>query len=75
MQSREAGDVSSFAEMLDNIFSPLFAVSIDPSCDPALHYFLGTYLTKLHHDTSFFPSDVLRGDFISILSAVFHLLC
>jgi hypothetical protein len=27
--------------MLDNIFSPLFAVSIDPSSDPALHYFLG----------------------------------
>ena len=46
MQSREAGDVSSFAEMLDNIFSPLFAVSIDPSCDPALHYFLGEYFTK-----------------------------
>lgn len=52
MQSREAGDVSSFAEMLDNIFSPLFAVSIDPSCDPALHYFLGAHFTKLHHTFS-----------------------
>jgi AMP deaminase len=43
-QCRENGDVSSFAEMLDNIFSPLFAVSIDPSSDPALHYFLGGLL-------------------------------
>jgi AMP deaminase len=26
--------------MLDNIFLPLFEVSVDPTCDPALHHFL-----------------------------------
>jgi hypothetical protein len=47
--NRENGDVSSFAQMLDNIFSPLFAVSLDPSSNPPLHYFLGTsHRTELH---------------------------
>ena len=39
---RESGDVKHFGEMLDNIFAPLFAVSIDPQSNPALHLFLGT---------------------------------
>jgi AMP deaminase len=39
---RDAGNVASFAEMLGNIFGPLFAVSIDPSSNPPLHYFLET---------------------------------
>ena len=38
---RESGDVKNFGEMLDNIFAPLFAVSIDPQSNPALHHFLG----------------------------------
>jgi AMP deaminase len=47
--NRENGDVSSFAQMLDNIFSPLFAVSLDPSSNPPLHYFLGTsHRAELH---------------------------
>jgi AMP deaminase len=37
-----SGEVESFGQMLRNIFEPLFAVSIDPSRDPALHYFLQT---------------------------------
>lgn len=39
---REAGDLNSFGDMLHNIFAPLFAVSIDPSSNPPLHYFLQT---------------------------------
>lgn len=38
---RETGQVSSFGQMIDNIFGPLFEVSIDPSVDPNLHQFLG----------------------------------
>lgn len=34
------GNVESFQDMLDNIFVPLFRVSIDPSVDPDLHKFL-----------------------------------
>jgi len=32
--------VKSFAEMLDNIFRPLFEVTLDPSSHPELHLFL-----------------------------------
>jgi len=39
---RSSGSLASFEEMLDNIFKPLFAVSVDPSIDPPLHYFLNT---------------------------------
>ena len=34
------GIISSFAEMLDNIFRPLFEVTIDPLSHPKLHLFL-----------------------------------
>ena len=37
--------------MLDNIFSPLFAVSLDPSSNPPLHYFLGTFLCTVLYCT------------------------
>lgn len=37
---RRSGVLANFAQMLDNIFRPLFAVSIDPSSDPKLHCFL-----------------------------------
>eukprot|EP00753_Platysulcus_tardus_P012929 PLAT3575.16.p1 GENE.PLAT3575.16~~PLAT3575.16.p1 ORF type:complete len:859 (+),score=453.83 PLAT3575.16:153-2729(+) len=33
---RKIGRVSCFQDMLDNIFLPLFAVSVDPDSDPAL---------------------------------------
>jgi AMP deaminase len=36
------GELRSFGQMLHNIFAPLFAVSLDPSSNPALHYFLQT---------------------------------
>lgn len=35
-----SGSLTSFHDMLCNIFEPLFAVTIDPSCNPALHRFL-----------------------------------
>jgi AMP deaminase len=34
------GRIHTFQEMLDNIFQPLFDVTLDPSCDPTLHRFL-----------------------------------
>lgn len=37
---KTTGQVESFQDMLDNIFLPLFAVSVDPSSNPPLHYFL-----------------------------------
>jgi len=37
---RKANMISSFKEMLDNIFRPLFEVTIDPSTHPELHLFL-----------------------------------
>ena len=37
---RKRGEVTSFAEFLDNIFRPLWNVSIDPMLDPELHNFL-----------------------------------
>jgi len=39
---KQSGEVESFGQMLRNIFEPLFAVSIDPSSNPPLHYFLQT---------------------------------
>ena len=39
---RSQGKVESFAEMMENIFKPLFDVSIDPQSDLPLHYFLQT---------------------------------
>ena len=37
---RAAGTIASFQDMLCHIFEPLFAVTLDPSSDPALHAFL-----------------------------------
>lgn len=37
---RATGAVTSFDEMLRNIFRPLFAVTLDPASDPKLHAFL-----------------------------------
>ena len=39
---KKSGEVKNFEELLDNIFAPLYAVSIDPGSNPALHYFLKT---------------------------------
>jgi AMP deaminase len=39
---RKDGSVKSFEDMLYNIFAPLYHVSMDPSSNPALHYFLQT---------------------------------
>lgn len=39
---KKSGEVNNFGEMLNNIFQPLFAVSVDPSSNPPLHYFLQT---------------------------------
>jgi len=37
---KAGGQIRCFQDMLDNIFSPLFEVSLDPSVDPVLHQFL-----------------------------------
>jgi AMP deaminase len=37
---RRAGDIKSMDEMLQNIFRPLFEVTLDPSTHPDLHVFL-----------------------------------
>ncbi len=37
---REAGEISCFADMLRNIFLPLFEVTINPNADWKLHLFL-----------------------------------
>ncbi len=37
---RSTGDIANFKELLDNIFVPLFEVTIDPSINPSLHLFL-----------------------------------
>jgi AMP deaminase len=39
---RRAGQVNNFQELLDNIFLPLFEISMDPHVSPELHYFLET---------------------------------
>jgi AMP deaminase len=39
---RRSGEITHFGQMLHNIFAPLFAVSLDPSSNPPLHYFLHT---------------------------------
>ena len=36
------GTMKNFQQMLDNIFIPLFEVTIDPSSHPELHHFLRT---------------------------------
>jgi len=37
---KAGGQISCFQDMLENIFSPLFEVTLDPSVDPILHQFL-----------------------------------
>ena len=39
---RASNEVASFQEFLENFFLPLFKVTLDPSSNPALHYFLET---------------------------------
>ena len=37
---KEMGIVTSFQNILDNIFVPLFEVTVDPDSHPQLHVFL-----------------------------------
>jgi AMP deaminase len=39
---RKSGEIQNFGQMLHNIFAPLFAVTLNPSSNPPLHYFLLT---------------------------------
>ena len=48
-RQQRTGQVDSFQDMLDNIFLPLFQVTIDPSTNPPLHYFLE--LVQQPHNT------------------------
>lgn len=37
---RASNEIANFAEMLNNIFLPLFEASINPDAHPEIHYFL-----------------------------------
>jgi hypothetical protein len=51
------GIVTSFQNLLDNIFLPLFEVTIDPSSHPQLHVFLKQVQKLCSH---YFDSDAYR---------------
>lgn len=40
------GLIDNFEQLLDNIFTPLFEVTVDPNTHPQLHLFLKTVCTK-----------------------------
>ena len=37
---KSTGQLDSFGQLLDNLFRPLFQVTVDPSSNPQLHCFL-----------------------------------
>ena len=37
---RKHGSITSFQELISNVFEPLWAVSVNPASDPKLHHFL-----------------------------------
>jgi AMP deaminase len=39
---KKLNEVQSFQEFLNNIFQPLFEITLNPGKNPALHYFLET---------------------------------
>ncbi|EGR32018.1 hypothetical protein IMG5_098540 [Ichthyophthirius multifiliis] len=39
---KKAGFIQNFQDMIDNIFKPLFEITINPEIDPILHQFLAT---------------------------------
>jgi AMP deaminase len=47
---REMGTINSFQNLLDNIFLPLYEVTVDPDSHPQLHVFL----KQVCGDTSMF---------------------
>jgi AMP deaminase len=42
---KEQGIIETFEQMLDNIFTPLFEVTKDPTSHPQLHLFLKQVMT------------------------------
>ncbi len=57
---KEGKDIETFGELLNNIFAPLFAVTLNPQSDPALYYFLQTVVAFDSVD------DESRPEFITI---------
>lgn len=47
---KKTGSISTFQDMLDNIFTPLFEVTKDPSSHPKLHKFLKVVVAFDHVD-------------------------
>ncbi|KAG6535315.1 hypothetical protein ZIOFF_000280 [Zingiber officinale] len=47
---KEMGIVNSFQTLLDNIFLPLFEVTVDPDSHPQLHVFLKQPTMVVHHN-------------------------
>lgn len=65
---KEQGQVSSFQDFLNQIFKPLFEVSINPLKNPKLHYFLTKIsgfdllsVDKRHRDESLFDIPKLQS--------------
>lgn len=44
---KSAGQVKNFQDLLNNLFQPLFEVTIDPTKDPKLHKFLLRVRTRI----------------------------
>lgn len=60
------GIVTSFQNILDNIFLPLFEVTVDPGSHPQLHVFL----KQVHALTSIFPVSTVT--MLSFMAAKFR---
>ena len=54
-------ELTSFAQMIGNIFAPLFEVTLNPSSDPALHYFLETIVGFDSVDDESKPEEQMIG--------------
>jgi len=62
--------------MIDNIFSPLFAVSLDPESDPLLHQFLShvSGLDSVDDESKLGKIGLFRACFWSVSGRFLHFL-
>lgn len=49
---KEMGIVQSFETILENVFTPLFEVTVDPASHPKLHVLL-TVVSEIHESSNF----------------------
>lgn len=75
---KEMGIVTSFQNMLDNIFIPLFEVTVDPDSHPQLHVFLKqvcssstlTFLSKQNFEDDWSLINISKGYFIFLSQVI-----